>query len=60
MLHDAGNAGKPSNERFWVGNAAKRCVQNAIAAVAHEGRTVPLPNVDGNAEPEFNRHLFDR
>src|ERR1044072_5719302 len=43
MLHDAGDAGKPFGQRFWVGNAAKRCVDHAVSVVGDERRAAPRP-----------------
>ena len=59
MLHYAGDAGKPFGQRFWVGNAAKRCVEDAVAAVGNEGRAAPGPERDRGLQAKLARALFD-
>ena len=60
MLHHPRNSVERARERSWIGNAAKRCIDDEMTAVGDEGRALAHPQRQRAGKAERGRRAADR
>ena len=60
VLDDAGDRLERGRKSIWIGNAAKRSVEDVMAAVGDKGPFAGEPQLDSAGEAEPRRRDLDR